>query len=433
MDPGRHETSPPGASQAGSLPPARAEPVKPGTAWSVLADATPPVAVWSSPDGEIIVSEGVERVIRASGQSRIATVRERLAALWKDLTFSGPSVARPRVIGGMRFTPGGSSDAGWQPFPDAMFVLPQRQVLERDGGAWLTAFGTAPDPAGGAPPSTVTLPNRLTATARPGREEWIARVDEALGDIAAGRYEKVVLAHAMDLELSERMSLIDVVHTLRAENPDCFVVAMQPNRDAVFLAATPERLVQRSGDTVTTDALAGSNDRGDTTAADERRSSALIESEKDRQEHHLVVKSIRDDLEQFGGDVRIGERGVARLRSVHHLHTPIVATYDDVPHVLELVSALHPTPAVGGLPRQAALEAIERLEAVDRGWYAAPLGWVDPAGNGTFAVGIRSARVSGEEARLFAGAGIVAESDPAAEWEELTWKYRPILETFPNR
>jgi len=145
-------------------------------------------------------------------------------------------------------------------------------------------------------------------------------------------------------------------------------------------------------------------------------------------EHEVVADAIREQLEPFASSVGTGDQSVRRLATVQHLRTPISAELAGDEHVLSLVEALHLTPAVGGLPPDAALETIRRTETFDRGWYAAPVGWFDASGNGTFAVAIRSALARGDAATVFAGAGIVADSDPDREWDEVQLKYRPMLD-----
>ena len=163
-------------------------------------------------------------------------------------------------------------------------------------------------------------------------------------------------------------------------------------------------------------------------AEDKWLAQQLFDSEKNNHEHDLVVEAIRDQLDGLTGDIRTGERTVRKLANVQHLQTPIRATATEEEHVLGLVEALHPTPAVGGLPPDDALRTIRESETFDRGWYAAPIGWFDAAGDGTFAVGIRSGVVEGTSATLFAGGGIVSDSDPDEEWDELQLKYRPVLD-----
>jgi menaquinone-specific isochorismate synthase len=199
---------------------------------------------------------------------------------------------------------------------------------------------------------------------------------------------------------------------------------------ATAFGATPERLVSRRGHTIETEALAGSIGRGDTPSDDEALAEELAASSKDRLEHSLVVEALRDQLENLASSVTIGPRSVRRLASVQHLQTTIRASLSRDRHILSLVEALHPTPAVGGLPPATAREMIRRAESFSRGWYAAPVGWFDARGNGEFAVAIRSAVAANTRATLFAGAGVVADSAPENEWEELQLKYRPVLDAL---
>jgi menaquinone-specific isochorismate synthase len=179
---------------------------------------------------------------------------------------------------------------------------------------------------------------------------------------------------------------------------------------------------------VETGALAGTTGRGDTPEEDEWLARELMDDEKNRHEHELVADAIREQLDPFAASVAAGERRVRRLATVQHLETPITAELERDEHVLTLVKALHPTPAVGGLPPDRALETIRETERFDRGWYAAPVGWFDAAGYGSFAVALRSAVVRDATATLFAGVGIVGDSDPDREWDEVDLKYRPMLD-----
>jgi isochorismate synthase EntC len=244
----------------------------------------------------------------------------------------------------------------------------------------------------------------------------------------------------------------DMLAELDARHPECVRIVIRPPEGGTFIAATPERLVRRDGATVACDALAGSVARGETFAGDAGTGSTtrgatfaadantrstshvddgateLLASGKDRREHDLVVSAIGSALRELGADVRIpAEPAIRRLRHVLHLHTPIAATLHEPHHVLELAAALHPTPAVGGTPTRIATVWIAACECVPRGWYASPVGWFDLDGNGELAVAIRSGVVAGEQAHLWAGAGIVAGSDPDRELAETDLKLRAIL------
>jgi menaquinone-specific isochorismate synthase len=223
-----------------------------------------------------------------------------------------------------------------------------------------------------------------------------------------------------------------VLTRLGERYPDCYRFLVEPvpgsgRLQASLFGATPERLVSVRGRTVETDALAGTTGRGETSEEDEWLAAELADDSKNSHEHDLVADTIKQQLAPFAASVSAGPRRIRKLATVQHLWTPITATLDRAEHVLSLVEALHPTPAVGGLPPERALETIRETEPFDRGWYAAPIGWVDAAGYGTFAVALRSAVTRGDTATLFAGVGIVSDSDPDREWDEVQLKYRPIL------
>jgi menaquinone-specific isochorismate synthase len=199
--------------------------------------------------------------------------------------------------------------------------------------------------------------------------------------------------------------------------------------DRCFLGATPERLVKLAGREVFVDCIAGSIARGVTDDEDERLAQVLLASEKDRTEHEVVVHAVKEALSGVCDElIRPSDTPkVVRSRNVQHLSTPLRGRLSGGNCVLDLVERLHPTPAVGGFPRDLALHAIREREGFDRGWYAGPLGWVNGNGEGEFAVAIRSALLAGNEATLYAGAGIVADSDPDAEYAETGLKLKPML------
>ena len=261
----------------------------------------------------------------------------------------------------------------------------------------------------------------------PTKADWTTQVERAIDRIADGDLRKVVLATALSVDLADEIDVPGVLERLRRTYPNCYRFLVQPTDEAAFFGPPPERLVKLTGDRVETEALAGSVPRGETPEEDADHAQSLLESEKLQHEQRLVVDAIMDQLEPLG-DPAEGEQGVRKLTNIQHLQTPIEATLSGDEHVLTIVEALHPTPAVGGLPPGRAWEVIRDTETFERGWYAAPVGWFDSDGDGEFAVGIRSGVVGGRRATLFAGNGIVADSDPDEEWDEVKHKYRPILD-----
>lgn len=256
-------------------------------------------------------------------------------------------------------------------------------------------------------------------------------VAQALREIGRGDYEKVVLARALKYTTAEEFHPMGVLNHLRRHYPDCYSFSIANGRGQSFIGASPERLVRVAAGRMHTAALAGSAPRGDSASEDAAFAQALLHSEKDLREHKLVFDSIVGRL--AGLDLKLEHPASPRLlglANVHHLSTTISANLPAGVHVLDLVARLHPTPAVGGTPQEPALEAMKRIEAFPRGLYAGPQGWVDHRGGGEFLVGIRSALIDGRTATAYAGAGIVAGSEPEKEFLETELKFKALLEAL---
>jgi isochorismate synthase len=252
----------------------------------------------------------------------------------------------------------------------------------------------------------------------------------AVAAIAAGRLDKVVLARSVEARFPAPPDLGRVVGRLRRQEPSCTTFSL-PVPGGRFVGATPELLVRRRQPTVTCHPLAGTVGLSGDAGGDAETVRQLLASAKDRREHRLVVDDIAAVLGPRCAELRVpDEPSLVRFRSVAHLGTAIQGTLLDDEPVLDLLAALHPTPAVGGVPLDAALAAITTLETTRRGYWAGPVGWVDAAGDGEWMIGLRSATVHGRLARLHAGAGIVAGSDPAAELAETTVKLAPVLDAL---
>ena len=409
-----------------------------------LASASVPRVAWATPDGLELVGGGAAATVRADGPDRFESLHADATRLFDDVDATGPPAARPRLVGGFAFDADHRPDSPWEGFPAAQFFLPAIQLTRADDRTWLSVTEYGPD----ADPETVAerLDERATAMTdlpmmspsggRPGvaatqrtttKAEWTAGVERAVERIRAGELRKVVLATALDADLEADIDLPAMLERFRRTYPECYRFLIQPTAEAGFFGPPPERLVRMTGSRVETEALAGSAERGDTPEADADLAAGLETDAKTVHEQSLVAETIADRLEPLG-EVAVGERRVAKFANIQHLRTPITADLEGDGHVLDVVEALHPTPAVGGLPPERASEVINETETFDRGWYAAPMGWFDAAGDGEFAVGIRSAVAGGQHAALFAGNGIVADSDPDAEWAELGPKFRPVLD-----
>lgn len=257
---------------------------------------------------------------------------------------------------------------------------------------------------------------------------FTANVTRALEAIRRGAYDKIVLARAFDLEFDNSCQPLRILDRLRGDYPRCSVFSLQNERGTSFIGATPERLVSVEEGRYETEAIAGSAARGTSAAGDARLARGLLSSDKDLREHRHVVESIRRRLKSLGLESpAAGEPGLLVLPNVQHLLTPIAGKLPEGMHLLDLAEVLHPTPAVGGAPREAALPDIAAWEPFPRGLFAGLTGWFDTRGNGEFSVGIRSALVRESRARLFAGAGIVEGSVPELEFRETSMKMEALL------
>jgi isochorismate synthase len=405
--------------------------------------------LWSSADGPQFAGIGVAHSVSGKGPRRFAEVRKRSAELWSRI--SAPGIARgalesPRLFGGFAFSPRADIAPAWAQFGSARLVLPRVTYAIERGRAVLALAVERSELDRGAQSEHVQLLERVyqavlespslepaNAAAAISREESSAaefrrRVDDALAAISAGSLQKVVAAREVVLGFSTPVDAVATVSALAEQAPECQRFLFRWG-DTCFIGATPERLLRKRARALETEALAGSIDAG--AESPERQLEASV---KELEEHELVVSAIQRALEPVSEEVRLPSRpGVKRLKHLLHLRTPIQATLRADLHVLELVERLHPTPAVGGVPTPAALEWISKHEPFDRGWYAGAVGWFDAFGDGDFNVALRSGLVSGRQARLYAGGGIVRGSVAAAEYAETMPKLAAMLSSLRAR
>lgn len=355
-----------------------------------LAELGPGGFAWFA-DGFGLATAGVAARVAA------ADVAGVLADIAGDDPICEPGTG-PLAVGALGFT--GTGD----------LIVPARVVGRRAGGpSWVTEIGPADRGTAGWPATPLPPPTA------PDRGAWRAAVEEALARIADGRLSKVVLAREVTVDVRRPLEVAAVVDRLRHEQPTCFTYAA-----GAYVGASPELLARRRGRHVVSRPMAGTVSQGVSPGEDRRLVATMAASAKEQAEHRLVVGDVRDKLGRLCDDVNDpGQPEVVRLSTVAHLATTVGGRLRD-PAVsgLAVAALLHPTPAVAGLPQAAALAAIAELEGFDRGLYAGPVGWVDARGDGDWAVALRSATLAGTRARLVAGAGIVAGSDPDAEWDE---------------
>jgi menaquinone-specific isochorismate synthase len=256
-------------------------------------------------------------------------------------------------------------------------------------------------------------------------------VARAVELIAAGELTKVVLARCRELTAPAPLHPLRVLNGLRQGFPDCYAFSFANGLGQSFIGASPERLLRAEGGVLLTEALAGSAPRGRTASEDAAWGGALLRGDKDLREQRLVLESIVRRLTPLGLAPDFPPKpALLRLANVQHLQTPVRAALPAGVRLLEVLARLHPTPAVGGSPREAAAARIRELEAFPRGIYAGPVGWIDHRGGGEFWVGIRSALIDGRRARVYAGAGIVAGSEPEKEFAETELKFHALLDAL---
>ena len=392
-----------------------------------------PSVYWERPIArEAVAGWGEAAAVEAGSAARAQAVLKELSApaLVRWLGEPPGALTGP-WFGGMRFSATGG-DAGWAPFGFGRWTLPE--VLVWREGTGLAAAAFAPEgpgaedvvrsrlarvgaafPAGYRHPHCEPRSLRLSSS----RVDFEERVERALETIAAGGLQKVVLARAVEIEAERAFDRVDILARLREQNPRCATFLFRAPDGTAFLGATPETLCWLEGSRLETEALAGS--------APPAQAGALGASDKNRREHEAVVRYIMKALKPLTEHLEAdAEPALLTLKNVVHLRTGIRAELREGVGVAELVAALHPTPAVGGTPRERALEFLVEYEALDRGWYAGPVGWVGP-GRAHQMVALRSARVKDSRARLFVGAGIVAGSSAEAEWRETEMKSLAML------
>ncbi|HEV7886818.1 MAG TPA: isochorismate synthase [Acidimicrobiales bacterium] len=350
-------------------------------------------------------------------------VGEALAAIEVDDDLGLPGTG-PVALGALPFDP----DA-----PGSL-VVPELLVgVAADGTAWLTTVTTHPLPRVSTGTVPVEMkdegpwgasPDGFNLTSGPAHDEWCALVADAVEVIRRGELEKVVLAREVHVHANRPIVRSAVLARLRALYPSCMVFNM-----GGFLGASPELLVSRIGRAVRSHPLAGTIPHSGDPEVDARMARALLSSAKERHEHRVVIDAVAEALAEVCSALDVPDGpSIVPLRNVSHLGTLLTGTLaEPAVDALALVARLHPTPAVGGVPTKEALAYIAAAEPFDRGLYAGAVGWMDGRGDGEWAVGIRSATVEGDRARLVAGDGIVGDSDPDAELAETQLKLQALL------
>jgi isochorismate synthase len=406
---------------------------------------------WEQPDrGFALAGLGVAHEAASRGGARFGDVAEECLRTGGDAVLEEPrglpAGAGPVWLGGFAFDPAGGTSSTWSSLAPASLILPELSVCRSGERSTLTlnaivAPGDDVEQLGAAMASRLAglradaplpmLDPHPTAhaeirSARPPRE-FEAAVSAATARIGAGEMSKVVLAREVVVSAGAAHDPAALFGAMREQFPACFCFCCG-TPEAAFIGASPELLVRRSGASVSTVALAGSTRRSSDPAVDDHLGEQLLRSDKDRREQRIVSERIVRALRPHAVWVEAAaEPEIVKVANIQHLATPVIAQLAEPHSAIELAGMLHPTPAVGGEPWPKAARAIAELEGMDRGWYAGPVGWMDATEDGEFCVALRSALLRDREAHLFAGVGVVAGSDPAAELAETEVKLQALL------
>ncbi|MFE2307860.1 isochorismate synthase MenF [Streptomyces sp. NPDC059411] len=420
--------------------------------------------LWRSAwDRGFLVAAGTAHDLSADGEDRIEAVRAAWEELAEDaVTGGGPSSGLPTgqgplLVGGVAFAP--ATGASRPPLPDALMWVPSVQIRGTAPAltGWAAPLGELrlnavvdrhsdpvqvskgllhmaeqcllPQPTAQGGPAG--RPRLHESVELPPAQDWKDLVARAVRRMREGSFEKVVLAREVRYLAEAPFDVPEALDRLGETYPEATLFAVRDGEHE-FIGATPEYLVRLAGRTVHTLGLAGTTPRGATPEEDASYEKDLTGSAKILHEHDVVVRMLREALDGACADLTVDPTPtVLKLANVQHLSTEVEGTLSEAaPGILEFASRLHPTPALGGHPRAESLDWLARNEGLDRGWYAGGIGWSDTSGQGEFAVAIRSALVRGNSASVYAGCGIVADSDPEEEYQETRVKLRPMLDAL---
>ena len=375
---------------------------------------------------------GESDVILPNSQQRIADAMKQIA---EKITGSK---SRLRYYGGCRFHVDSGKNDLWSSFKSYRFALPLLELCN-EGGHYSLACNingssdrdmvlkTLRSVTFSCSSTTPVLPDFFDRQDLPDFSGWEDMVNEALAAIAAKELQKVVLARQSLFHSRAKVDPVALVHLLAAVTKNVYLFCFEPIPDRAFLGASPELLYKRNKNLVASEALAGTRPRGKTSAEDNQYRKELLHSDKENREHQIVAKEVCAALLKFCSHVdSASEPQIMKLENCQHLHTSVTGLLNENSSDADLLEALHPTPAVGGFPKEKAMSWIEQKEPFERGIYASPVGWMG-LGESEFCVGIRSGLVINDTLTLYSGAGIVAGSNPKEEWRELNAKLACFL------
>ena len=376
----------------------------------------------AAPDGVSLEDADGRPVEFEPGANRILAA----SRLWKRIGMSADTIA----VGGFAYRPDREPGGAWSGFPSLLFRVPQLAVVRKRGRTFVVAATPEAEELLDLSASITRAPAARHLDVTPVRNPvaWAAAVESAATRLRAGEAEKVVLAREVVARGDGVVAAGAVVRALRVAYPSCFTYLVTGADGTAFAGASPELLVRRLGSRAYSEPMGGSVARGASDVEDERLERELLESSKDEDEHRAVSRFVVEALSPFAGAVHARGPQVVRFTNIQHLATSVEAELlEPAADALSLAAALHPTPAVGGWPREAADKLIDELEGMDRGWYAGAVGWIDGRGNGELAVALRCGLLWEDGARLYAGVGVMRDSDPALELAETEIKFQALL------
>ncbi|MCO7125725.1 isochorismate synthase [Sporolactobacillus shoreicorticis] len=406
-------------------------------------------------DGQILIGAGIAACITTRRGENYAAMQNQCGNLLSTARVLGPTEAEatgPLLVGGFAFEAEKQPSEDWASFGSGYFFLPVFLLTIQKGHCYLTRsiVCTSQDDAGqltqrlkheekelfsslNAEAPDLNVFNSLIKQTDQETQAWNQLVEEAIQTMGESGLKKVVLARSRRLLYQNELSSEQLIQALREQQEQTCLFCLEKGASA-FVGATPERLIKKQARTIYSACLAGSAARGDTDKEDTSLGEWLLNDRKNRLEHHYVVSMVRDSLHDLCEQLTVPERPrLMKNKNIQHLYTPVEGICNKSASIFDFIKRLHPTPALGGLPRKQALSWIREHESLDRGYYAAPIGWCDGRDNGEFYVGIRSALLRGKEAVLFAGCGVLKDSIPEQEYKETAIKFHPMLDALSGR
>ncbi len=388
-------------------------------------DAGQPVALVERPMPDATSVLGIGKLLEVAVEPAPDALDAAAGAWRRAAADLGPDAV---ALTGFAFRPDRRPAGAWAGFPPVLLRVPLLALVRRRGRTLAVSAGERADDMLESTPG-FQAPRARAFELEPVRppSDWTAAVEQLASRLRRGAAGKAVLAREVLAHADGVLSAGAVARSLRAAYPSCFTYLFTADDGTAFVGASPELLVRRRGREVTAQPMAGSAPRGTDDGEDERLAESLLAGAKTAAEHAIVPEAVAAALRRFTPEVERGAPEVVRFTNIQHLATTVRARLPDpAPQLLELAAALHPTPAVGGHPTAAALGLIEEFEKLERGWYSGGVGWLDGRGDGELAVAIRCGLLSEDGARLYAGNGIMPDSDPAGELEETEVKLQAL-------